>query len=106
MANEKTKEVLRSLWHPATKSPGKKYVYVLFKVKGHKVLTCELIRFLSEGVTPATVAFKMSDGTPKLAVAWAYAEELACTITDGMIAEAKSAAWAWYKEEEAQDEED
>jgi len=106
MAKADKKEVLRSLWHSSTESPGQKYVYVLFKVKGHKALLCELIRFLSDGVTPATVAFKMSDGTPKLAVAWAYAEELACTITEGMIAQAKDAAWAWYKEEEAQDEED
>lgn len=94
------KAVLRSLWHSATESPGKRAVYILFKVKGHKTLLCNHIRFRSSGVTPATVAFKMDDGTPKLAVAWAYADELACTITKSMIAAAKDAAWAWFEETE------
>ena len=93
------KAVLRRLWHPATENCGKRYVYVLFKVKGHKPYLCSLMRSLSEYFTPATCEFKMDDGTPKLAVAWAYADELACTITQHMIDEAKDAAWAWYKED-------
>ena len=90
------RSLLRSIWHPSTESPGQKSVYILFKVKGHSRLLCSLCRFMADGVVPATVAFEMEDGTPKLAVAWAYADELTCTITQKMIEAAKSEAWAWY----------
>ena len=106
MEKEEKKKVLRSLWHSSTESPGRKYVYVLSKVKGHKTMLCELMRFLTDGVTPATVVSKMKDGTPKLAVAWAYADELTSTITESMIEQAKIAAWSWYKEDGKEDEED
>ena len=49
------KKVLRSLMHPATESPGKKSVYIFFRVKGHRKLLCELIRFWHPDVRPAEV---------------------------------------------------
>lgn len=91
-----SRAVLRSLWHPSTESPGRKSVYILFKVKGHSRFLCHLTRFRNDGVVPAEAEFKMDDGTQKLAVAWAYADELTSTITEKMIAQAKDGAWAWY----------
>lgn len=91
------KKVLRSLMHPATESPGKKSVYIFFRVKGHRKLLCELIRFWHPDVRPAEVAFKMDDRkTQKLAVGWMYADELASVITKRMEKAAESCAWAWY----------
>ena len=99
--DKNVRKALRSIMHPSTESPGKKFVYIFFKVRGHKCLLCELVRFWSPGVVPAEVAFKMEDGTQKLAVGWIYAEDLASLITKKMVMMAKFDAWAWYKEDEA-----
>lgn len=85
-------------WHPATESPGKKRVLMVFRVEGHENdhFIVEVIRFLSSGVTPATVAFKEDDGTKKLAVAWAYYDEIMKGIAPWMISHAEREAWAWW----------
>jgi hypothetical protein len=88
-------------WHPATQSPGKRRIVIAFKVKGHEndCMTFETGRFLNPDVTPATCAFKDKNGTKKLAVAWAYYDEISKGIADWMIESAKDAAWAWWDEE-------
>ena len=85
-------------WHPATESPGKKRVLIAFIVKGHEAdyYDFSVIKFCSPHVTPATVAFKTKDGTKKLAVAWAYYDEVVKNISDMMIKRAEYSAWAWW----------
>lgn len=89
-------------WHPATESPGKKRVLMAFRVKGHEEdhFLVSVIRFLSPGVIPATVAFKTDDGVKKLAVAWAYYDEITKGIADWMATGAEHEAWAWWPDKE------
>lgn len=89
-------------WHPATQSPGKRRVLVAFKVKGlgeGKYLFSP-VRFFSPGVTPATCSFETEDGRKKLAVAWAYYDDVVKNIAPWMIERAESAAWAWWPDGE------
>ncbi len=89
-------------WHPATESPGKKRVLMAFRVKGHEEdhFLVSVIRFLSPGVTPATVAFKTDDGIKKLPVAWAYYDEITKGIADWMVTYAEYEAMAWWPDKE------
>lgn len=36
---------------------------------------------------------------PQLPIMWAYANQVEPLITDEIVADAKFAAWAWYKED-------
>ena len=92
-------------WHPATESPGKKRVLIAFRVKGHEsdYYTFSVIRFCGSHITPATCAFKTDNGTKKLAVAWAYYDEITKGIADWMISGAESAAWACWPDKEQND---
>ena len=92
-------------WHPATESPGKKRVLIAFRVKGHEndYLLFEVGNFCSPNVKPATCAFKTADGTKKLAIAWAYYDEITKGIADWMISRAEFEAWAWWPDKEDND---
>ena len=89
-------------WHPATESPGKRRVLMAFCVKGHETdcYDFSVVRFCQQGVTPATCAFKTDDGVKKLAVAWAFYDEITKGIADWMISSSESTAWAWWPEKE------
>lgn len=89
-------------WHPATESPGKKRVLMVFRVEGHEndCFLVDVVRFLSSGSIPAQVAFKDARGMKKLAVAWAYYDEVMKGIAPWMISEAEYRAWPWWPREE------
>ena len=89
-------------WHPATESPGKKRVLIAFCVKGYESdhYTFSVIRFCDPHVTPATCAFETDNGTKKLAVAWAYYDEIAKGIASWMVKRAIDEAWPWWDQEE------
>lgn len=89
-------------WHPATESPGKRLVVIAFRVKGHEnsYFVFDVVRFRTLHITPATCAFKTEDGTKKLAVAWAYYDEITKGIADWMISGAEWEAWAWWPDKE------
>lgn len=93
-------------WHPATESPGKKRVLMAFRVKGHEgdYYVFSVIRFCSSHAIPAACAFKTEEGTKKLAVAWAYYDEITKGITDWMIHSAEFEAWAWWPDKEEKEE--
>ena len=92
-------------WHPATESPGKKRVVIAFRVKGHEndYYLFDDVKFCSPNVTPAACAFKTADGTKKLAVAWAYYDEITKGIADWMISRAEIEAWAWLPDNKGDD---
>lgn len=96
------------MWHPATESPGKRRVVIAFRVKGHEsdYYTLSVIKFCSPNVTPATCAFKTEDGVKKLAVAWAYYDEITKGIAGWMISRAEFEAWAWWPDKEENDNND
>lgn len=86
-------------WHPATESPGTKPIVIAYKVKGHEnehycFMSCQ---FREDGVTPATVAFQ-DNGVKKLAVAWAYTDEISVGITDEMFRSAEREGWAHWEQ--------
>lgn len=85
-------------WHPATETPGKRATVMLFKHKGHKQYTASRIRFLSPGVLPAECDFRESDGEQKLAIAWAYADDIQKQIPDEWENAAKARAWSFWEE--------
>ena len=89
-------------WHPASESPGKKWVLMAFCVKDNEdgQYVFEVGRFGSSGVIPATCAFKTDDGKKKLAVAWAYYNEITKGIAPWMIKRAEFDAWAWWPDKE------
>lgn len=75
MAKSKTIEI-KVEWHKATETPKKNApIYLLFKVG------------------------KAETQEPQLPIMWAYASQIGQLITDEIVAEAKFAAWAWYKED-------
>ena len=93
-------------WHPATESPGKKRVLMVFRVKGHEgdYYNFSVIRFCSPHAIPASCAFKTEGGTKQLAVAWAYYDEITKGIADWMIHSAEFEAWAWWPDKEEKEE--
>ena len=94
-------------WHPATESPGKRTVLMAFKVKGHEKakFTFSDIRFLESGIIPAECHFKTQNGVKKLAVAWAYYDEVVKGITQSMFHDAEFDAWAWWPDDKPGKEE-
>jgi len=100
MGNPKI-ELTSFKWHPATMSPGTKRVLMAFLVKGHEAeyFTFEVIRFVKGGAVPASCAFETSNGTKKLAVAWAYYDDIVKNIADWMVVQAADVAWAWWNDE-------
>ena len=89
-------------WHPAIQSPGKRRVVMAFVVKGRPTnqYLFEEVQFLSPGVEPATCEFKTDEGTEKLAVAWAYYDEITKGIKEWMIRRAECHAWGWWPDKE------
>lgn len=87
-------------WHPASESPGKKWVLMAFCVKGNEdgQYVFDVGRFGSSGVIPSTCAFKTDDGRKKLAVAWACYNEFTKGIAPWMKKRAEFDAWIWWCE--------
>lgn len=84
-------------FHKATESPGKRPFYLFFKVKGRKHQLCDLYRFKNGGIIPAECNFgKTHDGRQKLPIMWVYAKDITNIVTDDLIAQNESKAWAWY----------
>lgn len=87
-------------WHKATESPNKATIYILFKVGKNKYPICSIIKFRKSGIIPAECDFgRTRQGEQKLPILWAYASQVEPLVTDEIIADAKNAAWAWYKED-------
>ena len=85
-------------WHPATETPGKRSTIMLFKHKGHKQYSASHIRFLSPGILPAEFDFSGNNGEKKLAIAWAYADDIQKQIPAEWEKAAKAYAWSFWKE--------
>lgn len=100
MAESKTIEI-KVKWHKAIEAPKKNVqIYLLFKVGKRKYPLCRLMTFHNSNVVPAECDFgKAETQEPQLPIMWAYASQIEPLITDEIVAEAKSAAWAWYKED-------
>ena len=100
MAESKTIEI-KMKWHKATEAPKKKVpIYLLFKVGKRKYPLCRLMAFRHSNVVPAECDWgKAETQEPQLPILWVYANQIGPLITDEIVAEAKFAAWAWYKED-------
>ena len=100
MAENKTIEI-KVKWHKATEAPKKNVpIYLLFKVGKRKYPLCRLMTFHRGNVVPAECDFgKTETQETQLPIMWAYAGEIESFITDEIVADAKFAAWAWYKED-------
>lgn len=100
MAKNKTIEI-KVKWHKATEAPKKNVpIYLLFKVGKRKYPLCRLITFHHSNVVPAECDWgKAETQEPQLPILWTYANQIGPLITDEIVADAKFAAWAWYKED-------
>ena len=100
MAESKTIEI-KVKWHKATEAPKKNVpIYLLFKVGKRKYPLCRLMMFRHGNVVPAEYDWgKTETQETRLPIMWAYASQIEPLITDEIVAEAKFAAWAWYKED-------
>lgn len=92
-----TKEITVT-WHPATETPGKRATVMLFKHKGHKQYSAGRVRFLSSGILPAECDFREKSGEQKLAIAWAYADDIQKQIPAEWEKVAKAYAWSFWEE--------
>lgn len=85
-------------WHPATETPGRRATVMLFKHKERKQYSAGCIRFLSPGILPAEFDFSGNNGEKKLAIAWAYADDIQKQIPSEWEKAAEDYAWSFWKE--------
>lgn len=98
---KKVQKKTKIIWHPATKSPGKKRVLMAFRSKKLKKrqFYFTTVRFFSSGIIPAESEFKSPDGEKILPVAWCWYADAIKGVTEKMCHEAECTAWAWWPDD-------
>jgi hypothetical protein len=91
-------KIFNQILHRVNESPGRKFIYVFFKHKGHDALTVELVRFHQSGVIVGDIDYNIENAMP---VAWCYATELLKLVgyTDELARFAKDYTIFSYKGE-------